>query len=151
MAGEFSSAGVLLKYAVETTAGTKPSSFTTIPNVYSIPSFNDTPNELDVTDLSDPKYMRSIPGLIPTGGVKGFGAHHSAALRTAWDALVTAYETGKASNKATWFEIYIPNDEGYFFTGHPCEYSLDDLSVDAVINTTLYIAVDQREGFDTLI
>ena len=59
MANEISTAGILLKYAVETTAGTRPTTgFTQIPNVKSIPEFNAEPSNLEVTDLSDTVWKR---------------------------------------------------------------------------------------------
>ena len=50
MALEISTAGISVSYAVETTAGTKPSTFTNIPNIKSTPDFNPEPGALEVTD-----------------------------------------------------------------------------------------------------
>ncbi len=59
MALELSTAGVLLKYACETTAGTRPTTgYTQIPNIKSIPDFNPEPESLEVTDLSDTEWRR---------------------------------------------------------------------------------------------
>lgn len=59
MANEISTAGIALKWAVETTAGTRPTTgFATIPNIKSIPEFNPEPSTLEVTDLSDTEWKR---------------------------------------------------------------------------------------------
>lgn len=59
MALEISTAGVTLKYAVETTAGTRPTaSYVTIPNIKATPDFNPEPSTLEVTDLSDLVWKR---------------------------------------------------------------------------------------------
>ena len=59
MAQELSTAGVLLKYAVETTAGTRPTTgYTTVPSIKSIPDLNPEPESLEVTDLSDTEWRR---------------------------------------------------------------------------------------------
>lgn len=53
MANEISTAGIQIGYAVETTAGTRPSTFTNIPNVKTIGDMNPEPSTYEVTDLSD--------------------------------------------------------------------------------------------------
>ena len=59
MANEFSTAGITLKYAVEATAGTRPTTgFTAIPGIKSMPEFNPEPSSLEVTDLSDTVWKR---------------------------------------------------------------------------------------------
>ena len=69
MANEISTAGVLLKYKVESTAGTKPTgAYTVIPNIVSTGELNSEPDNLEVTDLSDTVWRRYIPGLKDPGG-----------------------------------------------------------------------------------
>ena len=150
MALEFSTAGVLLKYAVETTAGTKPSAFTTINGIKSIPDFNPTPSNLDCTDLSDTQYKRSIPGLQDPGGALAFKANLTAAFETAWGALVTASETAKGDGKATWFEVYVPGFKGFYFTGIPSALGMPAMEVDSVIEIDAYITPNTIGGWDTL-
>ena len=59
MAMELSPAGVLLKYCVEATSGTRPTQgFTQIPSIKAIPDFNPEPESLEVTDLSDTEWRR---------------------------------------------------------------------------------------------
>lgn len=49
---EFSNAGIKIKYAVEATAGTRPTTnYTVIPGIKGTPDFNPAPSTLDVTDL----------------------------------------------------------------------------------------------------
>ena len=59
MALEISTAGIQLRYAVETTAGTRPTtSYQVVPNIKSTPDFNPEPSTLEVTDLSDLVWKR---------------------------------------------------------------------------------------------
>ena len=52
MSERFSTAGMYLCYAVEATAGTRPSTgFIQIPEVKSMPSFNPAPDTIDSTTL----------------------------------------------------------------------------------------------------
>lgn len=149
MANELSTAGVLLKYAVESTAGTKPSAFTTLPGAVEIPDMNEAPAQLDCTDLSDTTYRRYIPGLKDTGGALAFRFNLTAAFETAWNALVTAAETGKASNKSTWFEVMVPNFKSFYFTGMPSALGMTGFGVDEVLQIDAYITANSVEGWDT--
>ena len=149
MALEISTAGVSLKYAVESTAGTKPSAFTAIPNIKETPDFNPEPSTLEVTDLSDLVWKRYIAGLKDPGGALSFTANLTSAFKTAWAGVVSAYETGIASNKQTWFEIVVPTVGSFYFAGIPAELGINGMSVDAVAETSVYITPNQIHGWDT--
>ena len=150
MAMELSTAGVLLKYAVETTAGTRPTaSYTQIPNIKSIPDFNPEPESLEVTDLSDTDWRRYIAGLKDPGGALSFTANLTTAFKTAWETLVTASETAAASNKATWFEVMVPSFGSFYFAGIPSDLGMKAMDVNAVLEDDVYITPNQIHGWDT--
>lgn len=150
MAQELSTAGVLLKYAVETTAGTRPTTgYTTVPSIKSIPDLNPEPESLEVTDLSDTTWRRYIAGLKDPGGALSFTANLTTAFKTAWETLVSAYGTGIASSKATWFEIMVPNFGSFYFAGIPSELGLKAMDVNAVLEDDVYITPNQIHGWDT--
>lgn len=135
-------AGTVLKYCVESTKGTKPTSgYTTIPGVKSVPSsINPEPNALENTTLANEVYKTYEPGLKDPGGVLAFQANTSVELQTAWNALITAHTTAKASDKAVWFEVAIPGFDSLYFTGDPAEFGIDGIEVDSILESTLYIA-----------
>lgn len=150
MALEFSSAGITLKYCVETTKGTRPTSgYTVIPNIKSIPDFNAEPSLLDVTDLSDTVWKRAIPGLKDVGGALAFTANMTASLKTAWGSLVSSATTAKASDKSTWFEVAIPNFDSFFFTGMPSELGMKGMDVDSVVEADCYVTPNSILGWQT--
>ena len=145
---EFSSAGVALKYKVETTKGSKPTgSFTTIPSIKSIPDFNAEPSQLDVTDLSDLTWKRSIAGLRDVGGALAFTANMTNSFKTAWNSLVSQAQTAKGSDLSVWFEISVPNFDSFFFTGMPVELGLKGLDVDTVVEADGYIVPNSISGW----
>ena len=150
MALELSTAGVSLKYAVETTAGTRPTaSYTAVPNIKETPDFNPEPSTLEVTDLSDTVWKRYIAGLKDPGGALSFTANLTSAFKTAWETLVSAYETGIASSKATWFEINVPTVGSFYFAGIPSELGINGMQVDAVAEVSVYITPNKIHGWDT--
>jgi len=149
MAQELSTAGVLLKYAVETTAGRPTTGYTQVPGIKSIPDFNPEPESLEVTDLSDTTWRRYIPGLRDPGGALAFTANLTTPFKTAWEALVTAFETAKASGKATWFEIMVPDFGSFYFAGYPSELGMTAMDVNAVLEIEAYVTPNQIEGWGT--
>lgn len=150
MALEISTAGVSIKYACESTAGTRPTSgYTKIPNIKATADFNPEPGSLEVTDLSDLIWRRYIQGLRDPGGALAFTANLTSAFKTAWETLVTAYTTAFASNKATWFEINVPTVGSFYFAGIPATLGINAMEVDAVAEQTVYITPNQIYGWGT--
>ena len=132
-----STIGVHLKYAVEATAGTRPTSgYTDIPGIKSIPSLNPTPDNLETTTLNETEYKTYIPGLKDLGGALGFTFNVSQALKDGWDTLVTADTAARAAGKRTWFLIEVPGlDEGLYFPGQPSAMGLPEMGVNEVAET----------------
>lgn len=150
MALEISTAGILLKYAAETTAGTRPTTgYTTVPNIKSTADFNPEPNTLEVTDLSDLVWKRYIEGLRDPGGAMSFTANLTSAFKTEWETLVTAYSTAFASSKLVWFEIMVPTIGSFYFAGKPAELGINGYETDAVAEINVYITPNKIEGWGT--
>ena len=150
MALELSTAGVSLKYCVETTAGTRPTaSYTAVPNIKETPDFNPEPSTLEVTDLSDTVWKRYIAGLKDPGGALSFTANLTSGFKTAWETMVTAYTTAASSSKATWFEINVPTVGSFYFAGIPSELGINGMQVDAVAEVSVYITPNKIHGWDT--
>ena len=151
MAINLSTAGVQLLYAVEETKGTRPTSgYTRIKGIKSTPSLNPSPETLETTTLDETEYKTYIDGLKDIGGAIEFTFNLTEELMTAWDALMTAYEAGKAANKATWFTIVIPGlTKSFYFTGNPSSMGLPETSVSSVLEITNYITpTNAPEKFD---
>lgn len=150
MANEISTAGITVKYKVEGTAGTRPTSgYTAIPNIVSTGEINSSPESLEVTDLSDTVWRRYIPGLKDPGGAITFTANLTSAFKTAWAALVTACTTGLASNKATWFEIVVPTVGSFYFAGVPDPLGINGYEINSVNQVDCHIMPNQIHGWDT--
>ena len=147
MALEFNTIGVKLKYCVETSAGSRPTTnYTEIPDIKSTPAIDINPAKLQVTNLSDP-YHRYIDGVKDVGDSFDFTANLTANLKTKWASCVTAAASAYASGKSTWFEIAIPNFDSFYFAGIPGELGVNEMSVDAVIESTLHIVPNQISGW----
>ena len=136
-----STAGVYIAYAVEATAGTRPTSgYIKLTGAKSTPSLNPSPETLETTTLDETEYKTYIDGLKDLGGALEFTFNLTEELVTQWSALMTAYETGKAAGKATWFTIVIPGlTNSFYFTGNPSAMGLPETSVSSVLEITNYI------------
>lgn len=147
MALEMNTIGVRLKYCVETSAGTRPTTgYTEIPDIKEIPGIESTPSQLEVTNLVD-THRRYIPGVIDSGNDFALTGNMTASLKTAWASLVSAADTAWASNKSTWFEIAIPNFDSFYIAGRPTELGVSQLGVDAVVEATMHIIPNQIAGW----
>lgn len=141
MAIDLSTAGIHLKYAVEATKGTRPTTgYTDLPGVKTIPNMNPSPDTLETTDLNELEWKTYIQGLKDLGGNLEFTFNLNQEIVTIWETLVEAYTTAAASDKATWFLIDIPGlTEGFYFPGQPAEMGIPEAAVNSVLEITNYI------------
>lgn len=144
MANAVSTAGMLVKYAAEATAGTRPTTgYTTIPGVKAIPAIFNDPNMLQSTPLSATKNHTYIRGLDDSGGSIQLTVNDYEAFRDAWDTCVAAYATAAAADKGFWFEIAYQTGSGldsFYFPGEPLPLGFGGADVDAVLENNLNIA-----------
>lgn len=149
---DLSTAGIQFAYAVETTAGTKPSAFTDIPGVKSIPEMNPEPSTLETTSLNAKVWKTYIAGLKDTGGALGLTFNDNDEFQAAWEAFKSAFDTAKADNKATWVEFYIPGKtKAFYMTVDVSDIGFGGAEVDSVLENTGYIVPNGNIGWETAI
>ena len=152
MAISLSTAGILFGYGVETTAGTKPTSFTQIERAMSLPALNPQPESLDVTPLDAKEWKEYISGLKDTGGAVAIRFSLNDDLKTTWGAFVEAYNTAMASGKTTWAEFYIPGmKDAFFFACEPIPLGFGGAEVNAHLEVEAYITPTGNIGWDTAV
>ena len=149
MANELSTLGVTLNYAVEATAGTRPTSgFVKVAHVKATPDFSAARSGIDVTDLEEDDIRRYIPGLRDLGDSLSFTANLTSDLITAWETAKSAADTAWASGKSTWWEIKIPDlGKSFYFAGLPQDLGVSAMDVNAAAETSLNISPTGFEGF----
>lgn len=147
MALELNTIGITLKYAPESTAGTRPTTFSNeVPNVTSIGELSGQPDQLECTDLKD-TWKRYVAGVKDTGGDLSIGVNLTAAFRTAWEGAVTAYATAKAAGKALWWQVNVPTFGNFYVAGEPSELGLMAAEVNQVLTGTVHIIPNQVAGW----
>lgn len=144
MANAVSTAGMLVKYAAETTAGTRPTAgYTLIPGVKAIPELFNDPNMLQSTSLEAVRNHTYIAGLNDSGGAIAFTVNDHKAFRDAWDACLAAYDTAAQSNLGFWFEIVYQDGsdlDSFYFPGQPLPLGFGGADVDSVLENNANIA-----------
>lgn len=150
MSQRFSTAGMQLVYAVEATAGTRPTTgYVKIPEVKSMPSFNPAPETIQSTTLEETEYHTYVEGLKDLGGALEFGANLTADLITAWETCNTAHDA-LTDGKAMWFAVVHPKlDKAVFFQGDPSPLGLNEATVGSMAETTLYITPNSAPEWQT--
>lgn len=140
MSDRYSTAGMYLCYATESTAGSRPTSgYVKIPEIKSMPSFNPSPETIQSTTLEETEYHTYVEGLKDLGGALEFGANLTADLITAWATCNSAHDALTAG-KAMWFAVVHPKlDKAVFFQGDPSPLGLNEATVGSMAETTLYI------------
>lgn len=147
------SIGVKVSYAVEATAGTRPttsSAYTEIDGLKSTPDFNPAPNTADATSFDNTQFTTKVPLLKELPDTLEFNGNFGQELFNDWEALCTAATTAKASNKATWFCIKIPGfNKCIYFKGEPVSAGLPAMEVNSPIETTLRVVPTGEPTFAT--
>lgn len=145
-----SSAGVSLNYAVESSAGTMPTTgFTKLTGIKAIPDIDPEPSNLDATTFDNLEWMSYIPGLKDPGGAVGFTANNTEVFQTEWAALCEAAATGQAAGKATWFAVIIPGlTKAFMFSGTPSDLGLSAIEVDSVLEVNAYVTPNEIVGWE---
>lgn len=146
---DLSTAGVTVRYAVETTAGTRPTtSFTALTGIKAIPDLNPEPSNIETTTLDELEWRTYIPGLKDPGGALAFSANNTEAFQTEWETLVAEAEEAKEAGKAMWFAIVIPGlSKAFYFAGTPSPLGLSGIEVDSVLEIDGYISPSRIEGW----
>ncbi len=136
-----STIGIKVSYAVETTAGQRPTAgYKHIPDLKSIPSINPAPNTADATTFDNLEYTSYIQLLKDIGGALEISANFTQELFVCWEDLVDAYEKAIAEGKKTWFCFDIPGFENSaFVTVQPARMGIPDASANALLETTVFI------------
>ena len=145
-----STIGIKVSYAVEATAGTRPTTgYKHIPDLKSIPSINPAPNTADATTFDNLEYTSYVQLLKDIGGALEISANFTQELFEVWDAMVTEYETAIANSKETWFCFDIPGfEKSAFITVQPARMGIPEASANALLETTVFITPTGEPVFE---
>lgn len=147
-----STVGALTGYAVEATAGTKPTTFKMLHRVNSSDEISIDVETIDASALED-KVERTIAGRGSTGGTFGVVVNVTDETIEEWETLISEYETAKEAGKSMWYEEYYPALSKAFFTKvePPTIIPKPARDQNGLLTVTMTMTINEYVGPDTAI
>lgn len=145
-----STLGVVFSYGVETTAGTKPAAFTTLPRCNEISGIELSTETIDASALEDFQ-SRYIAGRQDTGGDWNVTFNITNETIPLIETMMSDAATALAESKRTWFQVSAPNlNKAFFVVGQPgSKVPMPDVSQNELFTAQISISIDEYVGLDT--
>lgn len=147
-ASGISTIGVLFGYAAETTAGTKPASFTKLTRINSIGEINLDVEQIDSSALED-AITKYISGRADTGGTLDVTVNLTSETKTEWETVISTY-AALTDGKQLWFNTY-HKDLGSFFViaQPPSKIPQPAFDQNGLLTVTFSLTIVSYEGLGT--
>lgn len=147
-----STVGALTGYAVESTAGVKPTSFKMLHRINSSDEISIDVETIDASALED-KIERTIAGRGSTGGTFGVTVNVTDETIEEWETLISEYESIKESGKSMWYEEYYPALNKAFYTKvePPTIIPKPARGQNELLTVTMTMTINEYVGPDTAI
>lgn len=108
-----STLGIKFGYAAESTAGTKPSSFTLLTRINQIGGISLDTEQIDASALED-EISKYVSGRADTGGTFNVTVNATNDTITEWQSVISTF-AALTGGKQMWFNTYSPKLNKSFF------------------------------------
>ena len=144
-----SSLGITFGYGIETTAGTKPTTFNTLTRINQIGGITIEPEVIDASALED-AVTRNIKGRADTGGTWAVTVNFTAETKKEWTDLIAAYKA-LTGGKRMWFEVLHPQLEDAFFVvaQPPEQIPMPETGQNELWTIEMNLTIEEYKGMDT--
>lgn len=144
-----STLGITFGYGVETSAGTKPTSFTQLTRINSIGGINIEPEQIDASAIED-AVSRYVQGRGDTGGSFPVTVNFTSETKTEWTELIEAYNTAKSNGLRIWFETIIPGFEDAFFVvaQPPTAIPQPEIGQNELLTVEMGLTIEDYKGME---
>ena len=145
-----STLGVTFGYGVETTAGTKPATFTQLHRINNIGGITVNPATIDASALED-YVTKTVAGRGETGGTWTITVNFTDETEDEWSDLIAAYQTAKAAVKKRGFETIAPNlTKAFFVVAQPPEaIPMPEMAQNGLMTVEFPLVIVDPKGMDT--
>ena len=145
-----STLGITFGYGVESTAGTKPASFTQLDRINNIGGISMDVEQIDASALEDTQ-TKYVAGRADTGGQWQVTVNFTDEVATEWGTLISAYNTAQASGLNLWFEVILPNQSDAFFViaQPPQQLPMPEIGQNELLTMEISLTVVEYKGWDT--
>lgn len=150
-AAGISTLGITFGYGVETTEGTKPTSFKQLTRINTIGGISIEPEQIEASALED-VVKRYIQGIADTGGSVPITVNLTNETLAEWKALIAAYK-GLSDGKRMWFVTIVPglNDSFFFVAQPPEQIPQPEFSQNELLTVDMNLTIEELIGADTAV
>lgn len=138
----------IFSYAVETTAGTRPTEgYTQLPRCNDISEITLETETIDASALEDYQ-SRYIAGRQDTGGTWDVTFNLTNETVKIIETMLKAANDGLKESKRTWFQVYFPSlEKAFFVCGQPgTKVPLPAVAQNELLTGAISIAIDEYYG-----
>lgn len=144
-----SALGITFSYGVETTAGTKPTTFKLLHRINSIDEITVTPEAIDASALEDLQ-TRNIAGRDTVTDTVAVTVNKTEATIKEWKDLITEYKT-LTGGKRMWFQEITPgiSDAEFFVAQPPSKLPITSKEQNSLLTMAINLIIEDMVGTDT--
>ena len=142
-----STLGVVFSYGVETTANTKPNSFSILERCNQIGGISLSTEQIDASALED-YITRYTAGRQDSGGEWSVTFNATDDVINELKAMIAAYQTARESELNTWFQVTIPDmDDAFFVVAQPpLKLPMPELGQNELLTIELTFTINEYKG-----
>lgn len=146
-----STLGVTFGYAVETSAGVKPTAFTQLTRINAIGGISIEPEQIDASALED-AVTRYVKGRADTGGSFTITVNATDETMGEWTTLIQEYQA-LGSGLRMWFETIVPGfDKSFFVVAQPPEQiPQPEIGQNELLTIEMNLTIEEYKGMDTTV
>lgn len=151
MEAGISTLGILFGYGVETTAGTKPTTFTQLERCNNIGGISLETEQIDASALED-EISRYVAGRQDTGGTWPVTFNISDAVIDQLETMIRAYIALK-DGKKMWFEVWSPHlTKAFYVVAQPPKHiPMPESNQNELQTVEMTLTIEEYKGMDTAI
>ena len=145
-----STLGIQFSYGVETSAGTKPTTFTLLERCSEIAGISLETEQIDVSTLED-FISRYVAGRQDTGGTWEVTFNVTDETVEQLETMMSAASTALESDLQTWFQVSHPNmTKSFFVVAQPgSQIPLPDMAQNEALTVAISLVISEYKGLDT--
>lgn len=145
-----STLGITFGYGVETTAGTKPSTFSRLDRINSIGGIAQDVEQIDASALEDLS-TKYVAGRADTGGTWEIVVNYTGETMEQWEDLIDDFNTAAGSGLQVWFEVIVPNEsDGLFAIAQPPQViPMPEIGQNELMTVTFTLTIVEYKGKST--
>lgn len=144
-----STLGITFGYGVETTAGTKPSTFTQLTRINAIGGITIENEQIDASALED-LVSRYVQGRADTGGSFPVTVNATPETIEEWEKVIADYKTAADSGNRVWWQTIVPGfDKSFFVVAQPpTAIPQPEFAQNGLLTVEMGLTIEEYKGME---